>query len=299
MTAPRIALATSRCLPNGADDADGICRAIQTSGGTAQIKVWDDATISWSDFDVVVAAWPWDYSTRLGDFLDWIKRAALGSVMLNAPWLGWNVDKTYLLDLAERGIQVPPTVVARSGERLDVEDIRARLGDREVVAKPVVGAGGCGVQIFQNPEACLQRMTEFSGTTGDLLLQSFDCRILTQGELSATVLDGSISHAVLKTPSQGEFRIQPHFGGVIKLVELTLNQRRFVESVLRALGGAVDYARVDFIAGEKDAPTLMELELLEPDLFLRLSPTSFRTYADLLYSAASRSTRDLGLPSRK
>lgn len=282
---PSIALITSRELPTGGPDAAGIIAALTRAGANAQVVAWDCSAVEWSDFTLLVLTWPWDYSERLPEFLSWLDRLPEQQRLLNQEQVQWNLDKSYLLGLERHGLPVLPTLVMRSGAPAE-NPLSVILGSGRTVTKPSVGAGGRGVLLYAQVADALASVPSSGGlVTTSTLIQSFDPRIM-HGEYSLVYLGGRLSHAVKKTPAAGEFRVQPHWGGRTSRVDPPRDVISLGDAVSAALEHPAAYARVDIIAGGERPPTLMEVELIEPDLFLRYAPESFDRYAEVLCAAA-------------
>lgn len=286
MTIPKIALATAARLPDGAADTTHLQRALADEGCSGGAVVWSDPDVDWSRYDLVVLHSPWDYTDDAGCFLDWLERAAKVSALVNPPALvRWNANKSYLLDLASAGVPVVPSVVLDRGADASVEDLAERLGGRgDLVLKPAVGAGGRHVVRLPSL-ADVAEVARKKHADQPCLVQSFQPAILTRGELSAICVDGAVTHVVLKSAGGGEFRIHERYGGRTLAVPSEPWIAAFVRDVLSALPIPGRVARVDFTV-DGDSPILMEVEVIEPDLYLRMSTVGLRSVAQLLAQCA-------------
>ena len=269
MTA-RVALATYPQAPHLAPDDRLLPPALASLGINAEPVVWSNAAAPWSDFDAVVVRSCWDYHLHFAEFLSWLARldAAGVAVWNSSPVLRWNADKRYLLDLAQRGVATIPTMIVPRGRGADVESLAIAEGWTRFVLKPTVSASGYETYALRTPldDAARDAVARVT-TIGDALLQPFVDEVSRNGEFSLTFIDGAFSHATLKRPTAGEFRVQTEHGGSVELVDAAPALIEQAEHVVSVLPEIPLYARVDGIA-RGSALLLMELELIEPHLFL-------------------------------
>jgi glutathione synthase/RimK-type ligase-like ATP-grasp enzyme len=270
----RVALATYARLPMLADDDRLLAAALHAAGVDVAPAVWDDPAVDWTSFDLVVVRSCWDYHTRLDDFLGWVDRLErAGTRVENSPAiLRWNAEKTYLRDLAARGVAVVPTRWVRAGSDATLEAILGEAGWDEVVVKPVVSASATDTWRTTRARAGADAPRFHAlAARGGVMVQPFLPMVAAEGEWSLVFLDGAFSHAVLKRPAAGDFRVQHEHGGRATAVTPSPVLVRQAGAALAAAPGAPLYARVDgcLIGGRLH---VMELELLEPGLFLAHEP---------------------------
>lgn len=286
----RIAMATYERAPNLTADDRLLIPALESHGISAQPAVWSDATVDWASFDAIVIRSCWDYHLRVAEFHAWLDRLdALERVVCNPTSIvRWNADKRYLGDLDRRGVATITTVVVPRGGAGDaaseIEAAVTTAGWSRIVIKPAISASGHETYALRVPfdddaRATIRRVVSL----GDLLVQPFVDEIARDGELSIMLIDGAFSHATRKRAAAGEFRVQAEHGGS---AEPTVVSEALVAQAGRALAGLPEppvYARVDGIE-RNGAFLLMELELIEPNLFLGHSPGA----ADRLATAIAR-----------
>ena len=266
----RVALATYESAPDLAPDDRPLVPALADLGIRGEPAVWSDASRDWESYDAVVIRSCWDYHLRVAEFFAWLDRLESGGVRVwNPPALvRWNADKRYLLDLARRGVPTIPTMIALRGRPRDVEAIVHAEGWRRVVVKPAISASGYETHSLTSPfDAAARETIERVSRLSHVLVQPFVEEIPRDGELSFTFIDGRFTHATLKRARSGEFRVQTEHGGS---VENTVVEANLVEQASRVLGAVDDvplYARVDGVVRDGDL-LLMELELIEPNVFL-------------------------------
>jgi glutathione synthase/RimK-type ligase-like ATP-grasp enzyme len=193
--------------------------------------------------------------------------------------LRWNSDKGYLGRLAERGAPVPPTIYVERVTEQAMAEAAARFGTDRLVAKPRVSASAYRTLRWRAGEP----LTE--GPEGPALIQPYLPAIETEGELSMFFLGGRYSHAVRKVPRSGDFRVQPEYEGVITTAEPSADERAAAEAILAAVEEPLLYARVDLVRGLEGRPVLMELELVEPDLYLGHAPDGGRRFVEAVLEA--------------
>lgn len=281
---PRIALATYEMAPRLAPDDERLLPALDAAGIDAEAAVWSDDAVIWETFDGVVIRSCWDYHLRIQAFTSWLARLDAGRVPVwnPPPLVEWNANKRYLLDLAQRGVATIPTMIVPRGAAQDVESIAEAEGWPRFVLKPAVSASGYETHALELPldepsRATIARVTSLS----DALLQPFAAEVPREGEYSFTFIDGALSHATIKRAARGEFRVQTEHGGSVAAIEAPAALARQAAHVLTTLPEMPLYARVDGVQ-RGGAFLLMELELIEPNLFFELGPGSAERFADAL-----------------
>lgn len=282
----RIALATAARLPAGMADTPGLVDALGELGAEVQVLPWDAPDVDWTGFGVVMTHCTWDYLDRREEFRDWLRcRHREGTLANPLPLLESSFDKAYLLRLADRGIAVPATLRLERGTDAHPEALRDGLPVGSLVVKPAVGGGGHRIRRCADAdEAADIARTQLPGEA--VLVQEFQPSVMSDGEFSAVFVRGRLSHAVRKLPQNGDFRVHRRYGAIRETVDTRPWMAEYGRRVLSALGPVPLYARVDFLLPAGGAPVLMELELLEPDLYLREHPGSASRLATALVERA-------------
>lgn len=277
-----IVLATSQNALELSEEDFTLVDALGVLGIEAKRVDWTDPDFHWAQASLVVVRTTWDYHLRVADFLAWAERVDVVTELFNPlSVLRWNANKRYLRDLSVADVPIVPTVFASAGA-----DLSAIAEDREwetVVIKPAVAAGAYQTLVFdleresEKAQAHLTRLT----SSGEALVQPYLDAITVEGETSLVFFEGEFHHAVRKVPQVGDFRVQIEFGGKYSVVEPKAEQ---LDVASRAIAQAPElplYARVDLVdAG--GSPAVMELELIEPELFFLFVPEASLTFADLL-----------------
>ncbi len=287
-TSTRVALATS--IPLTPSDQQ-LLAPLHALGFIAEPVTWSDAAIDWTRYAAVVIRSCWDYHHRINEFLDWIGRleTARVPVINSAGTIRWNASKTYLTELGARGVPIPPTTVVKQGTTDGEAALAiAALASTDVVIKPAVSATAyetwrATVPLHPADTARLRALA----ARGDVIVQSFVKEIATSGELSLVFFDGVYSHAARKLPRQGDFRVQTDHGGLLEITDAPAEIIRQAEAIIRHAPSVPTYARVDGIV-IGDVFTLMELELIEPELYLSQVGAAAPGFAAAIASAINR-----------
>lgn len=249
--------------------------------------IWNDETVDWGSFDVAVIKSPWDYHNHLTEFWSWLDRLEkLGVKVLNpAEIIKWNSDKHYLKDIAQKGLPVIPSGYIEKGGRFDT-DFFDHFNTDKLVIKPCVSAGAQNTMTISKSNVT-ERLEEVNNLLKeqDFIVQPF-VEEIKNGEWSFLFFNGNYSHCVLKTPKQGDFRVQHYHGGSISYPTPDPLHIEQAGAYLKSLPQATLYARVDGIL-INDSFQLMELELIEPYLFLNGDQRVLENYYQALIALIS------------
>jgi glutathione synthase/RimK-type ligase-like ATP-grasp enzyme len=255
-------------------------------GWSVEAVPWT-GTPAWRSFDAVVVRSTWDYQNHLLRFHDVLAQIVRDDVPLfnSLALITWNSSKTYLRDLARHGVAITPTLWREELHLGEVTQFFGELGTGEIVVKPQIGANSDGV--FRLRQEGWQAMADavssyYAGRS--LFVQPFLGSILREGEYSLFYFNGRFSHAVLKSPEPGNFLVQEEHGGRIQPVQPTDVLLSAGDKVLSVLSEVPLYARVDLVrANTDDGFWVMELELIEPSLYLRMDPNAPRRFAEAFH----------------
>jgi len=283
---PRIALATSAKHPDLAVDDCLLLKPLAERGIHADPAIWDDPARDWLSFDVVVVRSCWDYHLKSEAFLRWIASLERASVpVLNAaPLVRWNANKSYLRDLDAKGIPIVPTCWPEVGDAVRLKDKLRELGWTKAVVKPRISATAHRTHLITTDHAdSAQGLFDELRSGPGVMVQKFMDGILDEGEWSLIFFGGQFSHAVLKMPKMGDFRVQNDFGGsehpADPPTQVLQSATRIVQTATPTL-----YARVDGVVDDQQF-RLMELELIEPMLFLASHALAPSRFADAIARA--------------
>ena len=276
----RVALTTTPAARDLDEDFAPLARAFGARGHEAEAPCWDDATVDWSRFGVVLLRSTWNYTEDLGAFLGWAAAVSALTRLFNpVVTLNWSTNKRYLLDLARAAVPVVPTAITPPGERW------LAPGHSEFVLKPVIGAGSRGARRFAATEhaAAAAHVARLHVAGYGVLTQPYLHSVDDYGETALVFFDGEFSHAVRKGPLlqrgagdvEGLFAEETIEPRTPRADELDVGRR----AVAAVPGGAPLYARVDLIRAADGTPCVLELELAEPSMFFAYSPGSAERFA--------------------
>ncbi len=270
-------IATCRPLPEPDVDEDLLLAALAERGIAARMAAWNDPDENWDAPIPTLLRSTWDYIHALPDFEAWIARAAAAAPLWNPPQvLHGNLHKRYLLELAARGVPVVPTELVAQGSGGTLAERLAARGWRDVVVKPAVGAGSFETHRLADGasgagEALLARLA----ATRDVLIQPYQASVEAHGERALVWIAGTFTHAVRKSP-----RFADGVEQVSAALPVSAAERAVGEAALAPLADQLLYARVDVAPDAAGQPQVMELELVEPSLFLLQSPPALARLAD-------------------
>lgn len=254
---------------------DGLLQAALSDLGLTSVRLdWADPTVDWSQFRCAVFRTTWDYFERYAEFTAWLERIERETRLVNAAHtIWWNLDKHYLADLEARGVPVVPSRYIEPG---DGTSLLAALGEMqwaEAVLKPCVsGAARHTYRVnASNAESLQVELTQLMAEES-FMLQPFIADITSNGEYTLMVIDGEVTHAVQKVPKAGDFRVQDDHGGKWTPYSPTAEQIAFAQRAMQSVSPLPQYGRVDMVRGNDGAWQIMELELIEPELWLRTKP---------------------------
>ena len=266
------------------DDAHAIAELTRRGWQVDEIA-WTRGA-AWERYDCVVVRTTWDYQRDVAGFLGTLERISAVVPLWNpVEVIRWNLEKTYLQDLAARGVPIVPTAFGHGSPE---SALAARRG-RHVV-KPVVSANADDTFVVDAGDRAFPELAAtFAGRAW--MLQPFVDAVLAEGEHSLFYFAGRYSHAVVKRPKAGDFRVQEEHGGHIAAEQPAGDLRAAADAVLAALDHTLLQARVDLVRLADGTPALMELELIEPSLYFRTDEGAAGRFADALAELTSRPRR--------
>ncbi len=252
---------------------------------------WRQHDVQWNTFDLVVIRSPWDYQQAPEQFLNVLETISTsGTVLENSlSIVRWNIHKSYLKFLQDHGIPIVPT---HWWPRLNADGIQRLMLDpdcQQWVVKPLVGANSDDtfrVHPGAAPHTIEQAIAAFGNR--ELMVQPFVQSVIDHGEYSLFYFGGHYSHCILKTPQKGDFRVQEEHGGVLKTVEVPADLKEVAERTLEVIPGKTLYARVDLVRLSRGEPAIMEVELIEPSMYLAHHPQAPERFADAIAECLNR-----------
>lgn len=254
----QLRIATCRELPEVDVDEQPLAEALARAGIDARLVAWDDPAADWDAPVPTILRSTWNYALAVDAFLAWAARASAAAPLVNPlDVVRDNVHKRYLLDLAARGVPVVPTTIARDAT---LDTIAARI-----VIKPEVGAGSLGAKTFRPGDEAAARahLAALTAHGAWALVQPYLASVEAYGERSIVFIDGELSHAIRKSP-----RFAGDSESVTGPFPIADAERAVAEAALAPYRERILYGRVDLARDAHDEPVVMELELVEPSLFL-------------------------------
>ncbi|MFE2109027.1 RimK family alpha-L-glutamate ligase [Kitasatospora sp. NPDC059463] len=290
MTVTRVALVTSEAGAGLDEDLAPLVTALAGCGLAAEPVVWGGGRAAWERFDLAVVRSTWDYVARLDEFLGWADATARVTRLWNpAPLIRWNSDKHYLRELARHGVPVTPTRFLEPGSAFDPAELD---GPHGVVVKPTVSAAALDTARYEagrSGEAARHARALLERGRG-VMVQPYLPRI-TEGERALVLIGGAFSHAVRKGPVLTEPGLVdddrfPHPD--VAPHRPTGAEIRTALAALAAVPGPRPplFARVDLVLDDRGEPLVLELELVEPNLFLDTDPRSPARFAEAVAALA-------------
>lgn len=258
--------------------------ALEHRGLKARRVDWARKDFDWSSARFAMFRTTWDYFHRFAEFSEWLERVSEQTTLINPLELvRWNMDKHYLRDLDKRGVRITPTRFVEAGEAITLAELHAETGWEKTVLKPAVsGAGRHTYRLDGSNLAAHEPIFRELLAKEAMMLQPFQEKVITEGEKALMVMGGQFTHAVLKTAKPGEFRVQDDFGGTVHPYTPTPEEIRFAESAFAVCYPQPLYGRVDLITDNEGRLAVVELELIEPELWFRFHPPAAGVLADAL-----------------
>lgn len=248
-------------------------------GWEVETVSWRQTARPWSDFDTVIIRTPWDYQNSPSKFLD-VLREIESQTRLENPLdiVRWNLDKRYLRKMVERGTRIVPTIWDGTYTEAEFDGWVEKLNTHELIIKPYVSATAEHTYRLQSYDPSLENVF----ATRPFMVQPFMPFIVSEGEYSLFYFNGEFSHAINKAPKAADFRVQEEHGGLITSVKAETKLLWAAGEALEMIGKTLLYARVDLVRDDADRFALMELELIEPALYLRMDGDAPRRFASAI-----------------
>ena len=263
-------------VQNVLDEDNFVLDALREQGLKAEKKDWADPKFDWSTTRSVIFRTTWDYFNRYSEFAPWLEKISKICTLLNsAEIIKWNIDKHYLGDLRDTGLNVAPTHFIKRGSNTTLKDLFNKTGWNEAVLKPTI-SGAARHTYRLNPKTALKHESILKTLlqNEDMIFQEFLNDIVSFGEISLMFMGGEFTHAVRKIAKEGDFRVQDDHGGRVVDHNATNEEIEFGVASLKACPFETAYARIDVVRDNDGKLSLCELELIEPELWFRNNPDS-------------------------
>ena len=268
----------------GASEDQRLLEFLQHKGLDVQYEIWNDPNVNWNEYAAIILKSPWDYFDRIAEFSAWLDLLERQNLRVLNPVqiVRWNCDKRYLFDIEKSGFGIVPGRLLENPEKLDLVSLFDAWQVEKLVVKPVISGGAKNTFSFSRSEAKAYEQ-KLAGLLKEeaFLAQPFMPEIQTEGEWSLVFFNGKFSHCVLKVPKTGDFRVQHYFGGAIVAATPPETVLKSAEKLIQEFAKGCLYARVDGVLSEGEFK-LMELELIEPLLYLQQNETLYENYHQAL-----------------
>lgn len=258
-----------------------IVDALKQKGLTVQTKSWDDSSYDWSQTRAVVFRTIWDYFERFEEFSVWMERVKTQTQLINSHELvQWNIDKHYLQDTEKKGIAIVPTAFVDTGYYQSIEAVCSAKGWSDVVIKPAIAGGAFHTyKVLESERADYEALFKSLVAERDMLIQPYIKSIATRGEASLMIFNGEYTHAILKKAKAGDYRVQDDWGGTVHPYTPSDEEIAFAKACFAACPSKPVYGRADILWDEDGRILLGELEIIEPELWVRHAPESAIVFA--------------------
>lgn len=246
--------------------------------------IWNDPNINWEDYSLAILKSPWDYFDLIEEFYSWLNQLEAKKVKLLNPveTVRWNANKLYLQEIEAAGLMITPSFFIQNQKSVSLEDFFEKFNTDKLIVKPCVSGGAKNtfkvtVDDVKEVNQKLNQLIQHE----DFIVQPFLPEILESGEWSFIFFNGGYSHSLIKQAKPGDFRVQPAHGGSVHPQKPNEELVATAQQYVTLFAKDCLYARVDgtFVNGEF---LLMELELIEPFLFLNTDPQNYDRYYQAL-----------------
>lgn len=264
-------------------DADLGFEPMKQLGWEVEAVPWRSAASNWNDYQAVYVGAPWDYPQDPGKFLSILETIDRSDAVLvnDLSLIRWSLPKTYLRDLETRGAAIVPSWWMDHVDLAAIEHAFGHWQTELIIMKPVISTNATDTHLLTR--------TELSGNAAELaaifenrpfVVQPFIPGIVEEGEFSMFYFNNEFSHAIRKTPKQGDFRVQEEYGAEIVAVQPEALLLETADGVMALVEPVPAYARADFVRARDGRFLVMELELVEPSMYLRMDDDAPRRFAE-------------------
>ena len=239
-------------------------------------KDWNDSNFNWNSTKTAVFRSTWDYFDKFSIFQNWLSQVQNKCALINSyEQIKWNLDKHYLQDLKNWSLPIPKSVFINKMSGTKLKDIATNMKWNHIVVKPTVS--GAAKNTFQLKDQEIENFqTKWIRLTNEeeFIVQEFQKNIIKSGEIAVMLFGGKYSHAVLKKAKKGDFRVQDDFGGTVETITPSKEIIDLAEKAIKKLNPTPLYCRVDVILNNQNKAVIIELELIEPELWFRFKITA-------------------------
>jgi glutathione synthase/RimK-type ligase-like ATP-grasp enzyme len=245
---------------------------------------WQQKSMDWNQFDVVVIRSTWDYQENVEEYLQVLSEINASSARLENPLeiVKWNINKNYLREVEEKGADIVPTVWLDTFNFDLIEGYFQQFNTDQIIIKPTISAGASNT-FWLHIDSYSKTKSDLSESLAyhQLMVQPFVEAVLSEGEYSLFYFAGELSHSILKTPKSGDFRVQEEHGGLLQSITPCNELLTAAKKALQTLPKTLLYARIDLVKHENKFK-VMEIELIEPSLYFNYDQSAATNFAKAL-----------------
>ena len=280
----KCALLTINNLSNFQSYDNLIVKPLNDLGWECDFVPWDSGSINWDDFDAIIIRSTWDYQQKEELFFKTLQSIEASTAILynSLDAVRWNINKRYLLELERENISIIPSKFYDTFNFEIISHLFSFFNENKLIIKPCVSANADDTFILKLSEMnSLKPVLENIFYQKDFLVQPFINSIKSEGEYSLIYFGNKLSHVLLKTPKNGDFRVQEEHGGILKAIkkpECSLID--FGNNIMENVPYQCLYSRVDVVRNDNNY-LLMEVELIEPSLYFNMDPKSPQMFAEV------------------
>lgn len=270
-------------------DEDAYVQNALESHGLKVIRMnWDNDKFDWSQCHYILIRAVWDYFHRINEFQPWLKKVSTQTSLLNNyDLIQWNLNKSYLFDLQNKDVRIPPSIFIpkhTKGKQRSLGDYCSNNSWSEFILKPAVSGAARHTYRFKRGEhEGIENIFAKLHSEEDMILQEFQSKIISKGEAALMFMGGEYTHSVMKRAKAGDFRVQDDFGGTVDHYFAPKHEIDFAKKVIDACPYETAYARVDIMWDNFNQVCVSEVELIEPELWFRNNPKSAEVLANYIY----------------
>lgn len=280
---PDVAFATCLTLPEPDNDEQLFLSAARSAGIHAEMAAWDDPSVDWSSYSLVVLRSTWNYYEAPEEFANWVRHVDSKTRLLNpAPLMLGNIHKRYRIHLADQGVPIVPTLMFAQGAQPNLARLLGETGWSKFVVKPAISASSFMTHVFSAHGAIeAEGFLIDALRERDMMVQEFMPSVADGGEIALVHISGELTHGIIKHP-----RLAGQEESTSEAVDATGEQRLAAARILATIPKPWLYARVDLMLNPRGEWLLSELELIEPSLFLCQKPEALERFIEGVASYA-------------
>ena len=272
---------TSQYVQNILTEDGLVASELESLNISCQRVAWDEH-FNVDKFRYILFRTTWNYFDQLDLFRVFLKHCRKSTILINNyEQITWNLDKKYLIDLKDCGVNIVPTKIIQRGQKTTLASVCQSNFWGDIIIKPCVSAAAWHTYHIKASQILdYEKLFHNLSLAQDMIVQEFQSSITTRGEISLMMIGGEYTHAVLKRAKRGDFRVQDDYGGSVAAYLPKVDEIKFAHRVLGALPFNPIYARIDIMIDNGGNLALSELELIEPEMWFRLYPKAAKLLAN-------------------